>query len=161
MSDVQVTDPALAAAVDLAFAALLEITPASTVGDPIGVVDNGAGVFSLHFACRIAGYPGWHWTVSLASVDGAAPTVLEAELLPGEGALLAPDWLPWSDRLAEWTAQQEDSDDEPEDDEADADEDDDSDEDDSDEDDSDEDDDSEDEDSEFLDVDDTDYDAVD
>lgn len=116
MSDAPVADPALAAAVDLAYAALLEITPATTVGDPIGMADNGDGVFSLHFACRIAGYPGWHWTVSLASVGGAAPTVLEAELLPGEGALLAPDWLPWSDRLAEWTAQQDDGDDDPDDD---------------------------------------------
>jgi hypothetical protein len=32
--------------------------------------------------------------------------VLEAELLPGEGALLAPEWVPWAVRLAEYQAAQ-------------------------------------------------------
>ncbi|HEX7834464.1 MAG TPA: DUF3027 domain-containing protein, partial [Pseudolysinimonas sp.] len=45
------------------------------------------------------GYPGLHWTVSVAELPDSAPTVLEAELLPGDGSLLAPDWVPWSDRL--------------------------------------------------------------
>jgi hypothetical protein len=33
-------------------------------------------------------------------------TVLETELMPGEGALLAPDWVPWSQRLEEYRAAQ-------------------------------------------------------
>jgi hypothetical protein len=32
--------------------------------------------------------------------------VLETELMPGEGALLAPDWVPWSERLEEYRAAQ-------------------------------------------------------
>ena len=52
------------------------------------------------------GYPGWFWTVSLAQVEGSAPTVLEVELMPGDGALTAPDWLPWAERLAEYQAAQ-------------------------------------------------------
>ena len=32
--------------------------------------------------------------------------MLEAELMPGDGALLAPDWLPWAERLAEYQAAQ-------------------------------------------------------
>ena len=64
------------------------------------------GVLTLRFANRMAGYPGWFWTVSLAQVEDAAPTVLEVELMPGDGALTAPDWLPWAERLAEYQAAQ-------------------------------------------------------
>ena len=64
------------------------------------------GVLTLRFENRMPGYPGWFWTVSLAQVDESAPTVLEAELMPGDGALIAPDWLPWAERLAEYQAAQ-------------------------------------------------------
>jgi len=113
---------------DLARAALLEITPASTVGDYVSTTDEGDGVVSLLFASAQPGYPDWRWTVSVAQVEGSEPTVLEVELMPAEGALLAPDWVPWSDRLAEYKAAQaasespEESDDELSDDEDDDDE---------------------------------------
>lgn len=111
---------------DLARAALLEITPAATVGDYVGETDEGDGVVSVLFASAQPGYPDWKWTVSVAQVEGQEPTVLEAELMPAEGALLAPDWVPWSDRLAEYKAAQENasetSDDEESDDEDDDDE---------------------------------------
>ena len=118
---------------DLARAALLEITPASTVGEFIDTTDEGDGVVSLLFASAQPGYPDWRWTVSIAHVPGEEPTVLEAELMPAEGALLAPDWVPWSDRLAEYKAAQEsaaespegEADDDDDDDETDEDEDDD------------------------------------
>jgi hypothetical protein len=102
-----VPDAELLAAVDLARAALLEITPADTVGEPAGSIVEGERVLSLLFANTMPGYPGWFWTVTLARVEDAAPTVLEAELMPGEGALLSPEWLPWSDRLAGIEADQE------------------------------------------------------
>lgn len=114
---------------DLARAALREITPASTVGDYIETVDEGDGVVSLLFASAQPGYPDWRWTVSVARVEGEEPTVLEAELMPAEGALLAPDWVPWSERLADYKAAQEaaaeSEDDESEDDDDEPDEDDD------------------------------------
>ena len=94
------------ARVDVARAALHEITPPSGVGDFRSETDEGGDVFTLLFETTMAGYPGWAWTVSVAEVPGEAPTVLEAELLPGEGALLAPDWLPWADRLEEYRAAQ-------------------------------------------------------
>jgi len=86
--------------------ALREITPDSTVGDLVTQTDEGDGVTTLEFAATMSGYPGWHWTVSVAEVEGEAPTVLEAELLPGDGALLAPDWVPWSERLEDYRAAQ-------------------------------------------------------
>lgn len=134
---------------DLAREALLEVTPESTVGAPVGTVDEGDGVVSVLFANRLPGYPGWRWTVSVAKIGDDEPTVLEVELMPGDGSLVAPEWVPWSERLAEYRAAQEhegedaadeDSDDEDYDDESDEDDDEDDDESDDDE-DSDEDDD--------------------
>lgn len=100
-------DARLLEAHDLALAALHEITPASTVGPAAGyTIEDDDGAVSLRFANTMPGYPDWFWTVSLAVVDDAEPTVLEVELLPGEGALLAPDWVPWAVRLADYQATQ-------------------------------------------------------
>ncbi|MFG6504381.1 DUF3027 domain-containing protein [Microbacterium sp. P05] len=99
-------DPELLAAHDLAIAALCEVTPPQTIGEPVGYSVEDDGVVSLRFENRLAGYPGWFWTVSLARVADAAPTVLEVELLPGADALVAPDWVPWAVRLADYTAAQ-------------------------------------------------------
>lgn len=100
----QLPDARLVAAHDLARAALLEITAESTIGNPAGYTVEDNGVVSLRFANTLPGYPGWFWTVSLARVGGEDPTVLEVELLPGDGALLAPEWVPWAVRLAEYRA---------------------------------------------------------
>ncbi|RDI01367.1 DUF3027 family protein [Curtobacterium sp. AG1037] len=94
---------------ELARKALLEVTPESTVGQPVGTVDEGDGVVSVQFSNRMPGYPGWRWTVSIAQVEGDEPTVLEVELLPGDGSLLAPEWVPWSERLAEYRAGHDDT----------------------------------------------------
>ena len=99
-------DSRLLDAHDLALAALAEITPASTVGPAAGYIAEEDGSVSLRFENRLAGYPGWYWTVTVARVDDEEPTVLEVELLPGDGALLAPEWVPWAERLAEYRAHQ-------------------------------------------------------
>ncbi|WP_439689320.1 DUF3027 domain-containing protein [Curtobacterium sp. SP.BCp] len=91
----------------LARTALLEVTPDSTVGAFVDAVDEGDDVVSLRFANRMAGYPGWRWTVSVAKIGDDEPTVLEVELMPGDGSLVAPEWVPWSERLAEYRAAQE------------------------------------------------------
>jgi hypothetical protein len=90
----------------LAREALREITADPTVGELVGQSDEGEGVTTLSFATTMPGYPGWHWTVSVADLPGEAPSVLEVELMPGDGALLAPDWVPWSERLEEYRAAQ-------------------------------------------------------
>lgn len=97
-------DSRLIAAHDLALAALAEITPASTVGEAAGYTVEEDDSVSLRFANTMPGYPGWFWTVTVAAVADAEPTVLELELLPGEDALLAPEWVPWAERLAEYRA---------------------------------------------------------
>ena len=102
----ELPDPRLLDAHDVALAALREITPDATIGPAAGYTVEDDGVVSLRFATTLEGYPGWFWTVSLARVEDADPTVLEAELLPGDGALLAPEWVPWAVRLAEYQAAQ-------------------------------------------------------
>lgn len=122
---VTVPDAVLSASVDVARDALLKITDAGSIGEPAGHLVHDEHVLSLLFQCLLPGYPGWHWTVTLARADEtSAPTVLETELMPGENALLAPEWVPWSDRLAEYQAAQqakdagdtEDTDEDPDDD---------------------------------------------
>ena len=112
---------------ELARRALTEITPDETIGAEADPIDDEPGVTSVRFATLLPGYPGWHWTVSVAHLDGEEPSVLEAELMPGDGALLAPDWVPWADRLAEMKAQEahdgDEDDDESEDDDEDSDDD--------------------------------------
>jgi hypothetical protein len=78
------------------------VTDPASVGELIEVAEPEAGVRDLVFACRLPGYVGWRWTVSTAQVGDEAPTVLEVELLPGEGSLVAPPWVPWAERLAEY-----------------------------------------------------------
>ncbi|MCT1396478.1 DUF3027 domain-containing protein [Microbacterium sp. p3-SID338] len=99
-------DARLVEAHDLALSALREITPAATIGPAAGYIPEEDGSVSLRFENRLPGYPGWYWTVTVARVDGEEPTVLEVELLPGDGALLAPEWVPWAERLAEYRAHQ-------------------------------------------------------
>ncbi|WP_104192063.1 DUF3027 domain-containing protein [Cryobacterium sp. Y82] len=114
------TDATLLAAVELARTALLEITTDDTIGEVLGHIDEGDLVVSLLFDCLLTGYPGWRWTVSLARVDeNSEPKVLETELTPGDDSLLAPEWVPWSDRLVDddMTADDDESDEDEDEDE--------------------------------------------
>jgi hypothetical protein len=86
----------------LALAALNEITTPETIGAIVSSTVEDDGTLTLRYASELAGYPAWQWNVSMATLEGSAPSVLEAELIPTEGALLAPEWVPWSVRLAEF-----------------------------------------------------------
>jgi hypothetical protein len=91
---------------DLARAALLEITSTDDIGALVSESTDGEGVTTVLFASAMLGYPDWYWTVSIATLPGEEATVLEAELLPGDGSLLAPEWVPWADRLEDYKAAQ-------------------------------------------------------
>jgi hypothetical protein len=85
-----------AAAVDEARAAVED----EHVGEHISVVAEGDRVVTHYFACTLPGYRGWRWAVTLARAPRARNvTVCETVLLPGDGALLAPSWVPWHERL--------------------------------------------------------------
>ena len=92
---------------ELGRSALLEITSAESIGAPAGSIAEGDGVTTVYFETLLTGYPGWRWTASIAHVQDTPASVLETELTPGETALLSPAWVPWVDRLADYTAAQD------------------------------------------------------
>jgi hypothetical protein len=92
-------DKVLAAAVDVARAAA-EAAAEGEVGAHLGVYGDEERVATHAFEAALPGYTGWFWAVTLARVArGKTPTVDEVVLLPGAGALLAPEWVPWQERL--------------------------------------------------------------
>ena len=94
-------DAVLAAAEPLARDVAEELAGSNEVGEHLGVEMESERLATHRFACLNPGYRGWHWAVTVARVSRArTATVCEAVLLPGDGALLAPEWLPWSQRLA-------------------------------------------------------------
>lgn len=96
-------DPVLLAARDQARAALTEITDADMIGADLDYEVQGEHLLTLFFESRLPGYPGWKWAATLARVDEESDVnVLEVEMLPGEGAVVAPEWVPWSERLAHY-----------------------------------------------------------
>ena len=93
-------DAACAAAVDLARAAAIDVAGADLVGEHLGAQSEGERIVTHYFASTDRAYVGWRWAVTVVRPPRSkAVTVDEVVLLPGAGALLAPSWVPWSDRL--------------------------------------------------------------
>ena len=91
----------LEAAVDLARTAAEDLAAPGQVGEHLGMELEGERMATHRFACADLGYRGWHWAVTVTRVSRSkAATVCEAVLLPGPDALLAHEWVPWSQRLA-------------------------------------------------------------
>lgn len=94
------TDRLCAEAVDLARAAAEEAAAPGVVGEHAGLVSEGDRVVTHYFECKELGYRGWRWAVTVARASRAKVVTLdEVVLLPGSDALLAPEWVPWSERL--------------------------------------------------------------
>jgi hypothetical protein len=86
--------------VDLARAAAEEAAAPGVVGEHAGMVSEGDRVVTHYFECKEMGYRGWRWAVTVARASRAKfVTLNETVLLPGTDALLAPEWVPWSERL--------------------------------------------------------------
>jgi len=93
------SDATLAAAVDVAEAAA-RAEGGDRVGEHLGSRAAGERVLTHFFAATLPGYSGWRWAVTLARASRSRTvTVDEVVLLPGDDALLAPEWVPWSERL--------------------------------------------------------------
>ncbi|MFJ9538782.1 DUF3027 domain-containing protein [Streptomyces sp. NPDC101225] len=93
-------DRLCAEAVDLARAAAEEAAAPGVVGEHSGLVSEGDRVVTHFFECKELGYRGWRWAVTVARASRAKIVTLdEVVLLPGPDALLAPEWVPWSERL--------------------------------------------------------------
>lgn len=94
-------DATLRGAVDLAREAAESIAESGTVGDHLGMEMDEDRLATHYFACTAGAYPGWRWAITVARVPRSKTvTVCETNLVPGDGALLSPEWLPYADRLA-------------------------------------------------------------
>ena len=92
-------DEVAAAAVDEARAAAEE-EAGGLVGDYIGAEADDERMVTHLFETRDPAYRGWRWAVTVVRAPRSkSVTVDEVVLLPGEDALLAPEWVPWSERL--------------------------------------------------------------
>jgi hypothetical protein len=92
-------DRLCAEAVDLARTAAEEMAGARVVGGHLGAVAEGDRVVTHSFACQDPAYRGWRWAVTVARASRSKlVTVDESVLLPDAEALLAPEWVPWSER---------------------------------------------------------------
>jgi hypothetical protein len=90
----------LTGAVDQARAAIEEFSGAETVGDCLGVSYQDPTAAAYRFLAHLPGYQGWQWAVVVAAHPGADhATISEVVLLPGPTALLAPEWVPWEQRI--------------------------------------------------------------
>jgi hypothetical protein len=94
-------DAVLADAVALARTELEKVAEPGTVGEHLGMEMLGERLGMHWFECTSHGYRGWRWGVSVARVyRSRIATVCETNLLPGPDAILAPEWVPYADRLA-------------------------------------------------------------
>jgi hypothetical protein len=92
-------DELVAGAVELARLAAVDMA-GEAVGEHLGVSAEEPFVVTHRFATSLVGYQGWHWAVTLVRApESEQVTVDEVVLLPGESALLAPAWVPWSERM--------------------------------------------------------------
>jgi Protein of unknown function (DUF3027) len=88
------------AAVDAARDALLLEAEESAVGDHLGAEAEGDRVVTHLFECRTPGYLGWRWSVTVARASRQkSVTVDEIVLIPGTEAIVAPEWIPYRERI--------------------------------------------------------------
>jgi hypothetical protein len=92
-------DQVCADAVDVARQGLDVVNP-DHVGEHLEAVGEGERLVTHYFACGLPGYHGWRWAVTVTRIPRSKHvTICDSALLPGPDALLAPQWVPWQDRL--------------------------------------------------------------
>lgn len=85
---------------DLARSVAAEVGRPEWVGAPLDPEVEDTRLVTHYFTCLDPAYPGWTYAVTVVRASRAKDvTVNEVVLLPGEGALTAPEWVPWKERL--------------------------------------------------------------
>ena len=93
-------DEILAAAKDVALQGVREIAPAHAIGLVHHVRAEEERLSTHLFECSLPGSRGWFWFATLSRAPRSrVATICEVGLLPGDDALIAPDWVPWADRV--------------------------------------------------------------
>ncbi len=93
-------DQACVEAVGLARQAAVDDAGAGNVGDHVGVEVEADRTVTHLFESLDPAYAGWRWAVTVTRASRSrVVTVSESLLLPGPDSLLAPDWVPWTERV--------------------------------------------------------------
>lgn len=94
-------DAVLAQAVDVARSAVVDAAgEEAKVGEHLTVEAHEDRLLTHLFECSMPGYRGWHWFATVARAPRTKyVTVCEVGLLAGEDSLLAPEWIPWEERM--------------------------------------------------------------
>ena len=93
-------DAFLAAAVDVARTAIEGIAPAEQIGRHLAAKSEGDRLVTHLFESKLAGYGGWQWYAVLTrNSRSKVVTVDELGLLPSDDSILAPEWIPWAERV--------------------------------------------------------------
>jgi hypothetical protein len=99
-------DAFLAAAVDVARAAIEGITAPSDIGAHIAAKSEGDRLVTHLFESKLPGYQGWQWyAVVTRNSRSKVVTVSELGLLPAADSILSPEWVPWAERVRPEDAQ--------------------------------------------------------
>ncbi|HEX2263043.1 MAG TPA: DUF3027 domain-containing protein, partial [Pseudonocardiaceae bacterium] len=100
MTDTTEAGSDLIEAVEFARQAAQEEAGDSPVGQQVGPQTEDGGAVTHLFEADLPGYRGWRWSVTVASAGPSTRvTVSEVVLLPGPDALVAPPWVPWTQRV--------------------------------------------------------------
>jgi Protein of unknown function (DUF3027) len=103
-------DAFLAAAVETARTALEGIAAASDIGRHLAAKSEGDRLVTHLFESKLAGYAGWQWYAVLTrNSRSKVVTVNELGLLPSEDSILAPEWVPWAERVRPEDAQEQEA----------------------------------------------------
>ncbi|TQJ69493.1 DUF3027 family protein [Arthrobacter sp. SLBN-100] len=108
-------DAFLAAAVETARSAIEGITAPSNIGQHLAAKSEGDRLVTHLFESRLPGYGGWQWFAVLTrNSRSKVVTVNELGLLPSEDSILAPEWVPWAERVRPEDEQEPEREHEPE-----------------------------------------------
>jgi len=99
--DIEVNKSDIFGALDLAKKAAIEDAGKSEyVGEFYSIDSDEDRVATYLFEAKLPGYHGWRWGVTVVKIDDSSkPTICDVVLLPGTQALLAPNWVPYSQRI--------------------------------------------------------------
>ena len=99
--DIQINKNDIFGALDIAKQAVIDdVGKREYVGEFYSIDSDEERIATYLFEAKLPGYDGWRWAVTVAKVDEqSAPTICDVVLLPGTKALLAPNWIPYSQRI--------------------------------------------------------------
>ena len=81
-------------------AALEDARDPKFVGELVSIDQEDERIATYLFESSLPGYAGWRWAVTVIRVDELSPvTISDVVLLPGADSLLAPEWIPYKDRI--------------------------------------------------------------